>query len=252
MGTSTSSKGASNNSPLVPPWADTDGAGPGPTPDPNRFQGFRTSLGRFVSSGDRSYLDKALNRYARTTTGGAATGPRRFGAMAQSGADLYETLNQLRSDPARAPLNLQSLSGRSTREAIDAIVDSLVPQNGDADRIRTALNEALSKCLDGTGIFDASIITDDLLMQMMVEYMTICVFEQVVMDSNRAFNKAGSTNGYQAAETALYELVKDVTDRHMTPLLRGQIGFMTRAQMQSTQIAAVREVWREWEGLGDD
>lgn len=247
MGTSTSSKGPNGNSPLVPPWADIDGAGPGPDPEPNRFQGFRTSLGRFVSSGDRSYLTKALHRYARSSTGGSEVGPRRFGAMAQAGGGLFDVLNQLRNDPANAPLALRALAGRPTREVIDAIIDALVPENGDADRIRAALNEALAQCLDGVETFDFASITDEVLTEVMITYACMCVFEQVILDSNRAFGKAETPAQAEAAEQALLELVKAVTDKHMRPLLDGTIQAMTHAQVQAAQLTAITEVWKEWE-----
>lgn len=135
MGTSTSSRGPGNGSPLVPPWADVDSAGPGPAPESDRFRGFRTALGRYVGSSDPSYLTKALRHYTRSSTGGSTVGPRRFGAMAQVGGGLFGVLDQLRTNPAKAPVDLRALSGRPTREAIDAIVEALVPENGDAERI---------------------------------------------------------------------------------------------------------------------
>ena len=216
-------------------------------PQPNRFRGFRTSLGRFVSSGDHTYLHKALRGYARSATGGSTVGPRRFGAMAQAGGGLYGVLNQLRNDPVNAPVNLRALVGRSTREAINAIVDALVPENGDADRIRAALNEALATCLDGEAVFDFNNITDEVLMDVMVAYAAQCVFEQVVMDSDRAFAKAETPRQAEDAERDLFELVRVVTEKHMKPLLEGQLQAMTNDQMKAAQLAAIREVWREWE-----
>jgi hypothetical protein len=247
MGTSTSSRGPNNNSPLVPPWADVDGAGPGPEPQPNRFRSFRTSLGRFVASGDRAYLHKALRGYARSATGGSAVGPRRFGAMAQVAGSLYGVLNQLRTDPYNAPVNLRALAGRPTREAISAIVDALVPENGDADRVRAALNEALSICLDGEASFDFNNITDEVLMEVLVVYTAQCVFEQVVMDSDRAFAKADTPRQAEDAERDLLELVRAVTEKHMRPLLEDQLPAMTNDRMQVVQLSAIKEVWREWE-----
>ena len=246
MGTSTSSKGPGNNSPLVPPWADVDGAGPGPEPEAVRFRGFRTSLGRFVGSGNRSYLTKSLRSYAQSSTGGSGVGPRRFGAMAQAGGGLFGILNQLRTDPSKAPFNLGALAGRPTREAIDAIVEALVPENGDAERIRTALNEALSECLEGVETFDFEDITDELLVEVMIAYVVRCVFEQIVLDSDRAFGKAASVDQLDRAENELLELVKIVTDKHMRPLLDGQVQVMTSEQIQLAELAAIREVWKEW------
>lgn len=247
MGTSTSSRGPNRKSPLVPPWADIDGAGPGPAPPPNRFKGFRTSLGRFVSSGDRTYLYKALRGYSRSATGGSAVGPRRFGAMARAGGGLYDILNQLRTDAAKAPISLRDLAGRPTQDVINAIVAALIPENGDADRIRAALNEALSTCLEGEVAFDFNRITDEVLMELMVAYVTQCVFERIVLDSDRAFSRAKMPKQSEDAESALFELVRAVTDKHMRPLLEGQFQAMTDNQIQAIQLAAIREVWREWE-----
>ena len=247
MGTSTSSKGANNRSPLVPPWADVDGTGPGPKPEENRFKSFRTHLGKFVASGDGQQLRKALHSYARSSTGGSTVGPRRFGAIAQAGAGLFGTLNQLRTDPANAPVKFAALAGRPTREVIDALVDALVPENGDADRIRTALNEALSACLDGVPAFDFASITDDVLVNLMVAYTALSIFQAIVMDSDRAFTKGATPAAVERAEKDLMQLVEVITDKHMQPLLKNQVASLTTDQMQAVQLAAVKEVWKEWE-----
>lgn len=247
MGTSTSSRGPGNNSPLVPPWADVDGGGPGPEPEPDRFRGFRTSLGRYVGAGDHSYLTKAMRSYARSSTGGSTVGPRRFGAMAQAGGGLFGILNQLRTDPDKAPVNLSGLAGRPTRDAIDAIVEALVPENGDAERIRSALNEALSECLEGVETFDFGDITDELLVEVMIGYVARCVFEQIMLDSDRAFRKTASADQQDRAERGLLALVKEAADKHMRHLLDGPVRGMTGEQIQAAELAAIREVWKEWE-----
>jgi hypothetical protein len=167
--------------------------------------------------------------------------------MARAGGGLYDILNQLRTDPANAPVNLRDLAGRPTHDVINAIVAALVPENGDADRIRAALNEALSTCLEGEVVFDFNSITDEVLMDLMVAYATQCVFEQIVLDSDRAFSKAKTPKQAEDAEAALFELVRAVTDKYMKPLLEGQLQSMTGNQMQAVQLAAIREVWREWE-----
>jgi len=167
--------------------------------------------------------------------------------MAQAGGGLFGALNQLRTDPAKAPVNLRALAGRPTREAIDAIVEALVPENGDAERIRTALNEALSECLEGVATFDFGDITDELLVEIMIAYVVRCVFEQIVLDSDRAFGKAISVDQLDQAEKELFELVKVATDKHMRPLLDGQVNGMTGEQIQTAELAAIREVWKEWE-----
>jgi hypothetical protein len=247
MGTSTSSKGPNDRSPLVPPWADLDGAGPGPNPDPHRFQAFRTSLGKFVSQGDGRHLRSALRSYARSSTGGSGVAPRRFQAMAQAGGALYSTLQQLRAHPGQAPIDLRGLAGRPVREAIDAIVNALVPNNGDADRIRAALDQSLAECLVGVAVFDANLFDAGMLIDVMLAYVARCIFEQIVLDSKDAFAKAKASGQVERAEIALWELVKVVAEQHMRPLFVGQGAPMTAEQIQRLQIEAIRAVWRDWE-----
>ncbi|PZQ33259.1 MAG: hypothetical protein DI562_01980 [Stenotrophomonas acidaminiphila] len=169
--------------------------------------------------------------------------------MAQAGAGLFNALEALRANPATAPFNLGALAGQSTREVINALVEALVPVNGDAERIRVALNEALASCLEGQDAFDVSTITDELLVQLMVAYTALCVFEQVILDSSDAFAKANSSQEAKAAEDELWVLVQTATDKHMQPLLQDRIGAMTEDDMQRAQVRAIREVLHEWEGF---
>lgn len=247
MGTSTSSRGPGSNTPMVPPWADTDGQGPGPTPPPQRFKEFRKRLGKFVSTGDRSELHNAVGRYAKTATGGSAVGPRRFGAMAQAGGALFDALAQLRNGASPAGLNLGALDGIDTDLAIEAIVQALVPPNGDADRIRSAMNEALSECLQGYDDFDFAHITDEMLIEVMLVYVRQCVFQQIVLDSRDALGKAEESGRVEEAERELLALVGAATETHMRPLLSGDLRVINSVQMEQAQLQAIRDIWIEWE-----
>lgn len=248
MGTSTSSRGPGSNSPLVPPWADTDGQGEGPDSEPQRFRGFRTSLGKFVSGGDSDDLRSALGHYAKTATGGRAVGPRRFGSMARSGGALFEAMAALRDGRDAAPgLDVASLNGRDTDLVIEAIVGALVPADGDADRIRVAMHEALSECLEGMEQFDFSRITDEIIVDMMLAYVAQCIYEQIVLDSRDAFAKASAAGRVEQAENDMRELVRAAADKHMAPLLTGNVRRFNGPMIEAAQLHAIREVWAEWE-----
>lgn len=247
MGTSTSSRGPGSNTPMVPPWADTDGQGPGPTPPPQRFKEFRKSLGKYVSNGDREELHNAVGRYAKTATGGSTVGPRRFGAMAHAGGALFDALAQLRNGVSPRGLNLEALDGLDTDVAIDLLAQALVPTNGDADRIRTAMNEALSECLQGHDDFDFAHITDEMLIEVMLVYVRQCVFQQIVLDSRDALGKAAESGRVEEAERELLALVGAATETHMRPLLSGDIRLMDGAQIAQVQLLAIRDIWIEWE-----
>lgn len=246
MGTSTSSRGSGGKSPLVPPWADTDGKGPGPEPPPKRFGPFRRQMGDFVSSGDTGALRKALGHYARTATGGRAVGPRRFGSMVQVGGALFDALATLQTGAIPPDLELETLDGIDVDVAIQALVEALLPENGDAERIRVAIIEAMSECLEGFEEFDFSKITHEMVVKVVVAYLSACVFGQVMLESNRAFSKAAEAGRLEQAENDMRSLVRASVDKHLHPALAGRKR-LSGKDVEQAQRRALTEVWTEWE-----
>ena len=145
MGTSQSSSGPGGSSPLVPPWADDEPQKPIPKPPPIRFKGFRQSLGRFINTNNQSDLRSALGHYARKSTGGAGLASRRLGSVTSAGTSLYNVLSSIAESrvPADISIDLEALTGQPSDIAIDIISRSLATNDGDADKIRTAMNRAL-------------------------------------------------------------------------------------------------------------
>lgn len=141
MGTSGSRPNAPPKSPIVPPWADTDGKGPGPEPEPGRFKQFRTSLGRFAKSGSSSDIRTALGHYARTSLGGdgGTSGARRMQPAIRVGAGLAAALAGVaRGETGEAVLgfNLVAMAGAPIQEVIAAIVNALAPAGGLPKRMK--------------------------------------------------------------------------------------------------------------------
>ena len=68
-------------------------------------------------------------------------------------------------------------------------MNALTPENGDAEKIKAAINTALSEALEGLTEFDPTSISDEMLVNIMIFYLRESIFEQVVMDSDRAFQK---------------------------------------------------------------
>lgn len=251
MGTSTSSKGPKNNSPLFPPWADATPDQPvPPPPEGSRFKSFRANMGKYVNSGENQFLRRSLGEYARAATGGSATGARRYGAMSKAGSNLFGVINDLRhggTGEENAGVNLAALAGKDVDFAIQEIVTALTPGNGDAEKIRAAMNTALSEALEGIDEFNPLDISDDMIVDMMIFYLRECVFEQVIMDSNEAFQK-GDLQKCQDAEGALHDLVGSVVDQHMRPYFLDGVTNLTQNQVKDIQQNAVKEVLIEWEG----
>jgi hypothetical protein len=172
--------------------------------------------------------------------------------MARSGGVLFDTLSSLRSGGSAlsaAGVDLSSLNGKDTDVVIEAIANALAPQNGDGDRIRVAIIEALSECLEGVAQFDFSRIDDEMVVAVMLAYTRNCLFEQIILDSRDAFAKAQEAGRVEQAERALCELIAAATDLHMRPLLSGQLAVLNGPLVEAAQIKALAEIWAVWEGF---
>ena len=250
MGTSASSRGPGSGTPLVPPWAEIEAKGQ-PQPEHRRFQTFRTRLGQFASSGDRGKLRSALSAYASRATGGSSVGPRRFGAMAAAGGALVSALRDAGlggTGHAASGIDIRSLTGLAIDVAIEAIVSAMTSPGGDGEKIRAAMQVALSETLEGMDTFDVQGLDEALMVDLLVNYTRECVFLQVLMDSDRAFEKAETAEESIKAEDAILELVGSVTDKHLRPLLEGDLSTLSQTRLAEIQVTALTEVWEEWEG----
>lgn len=252
MGTSKSNPGAGPRSPLIPPWAD-DG-NPPPPPIPNRFQAFRGALGKAASSRTSEDFGKALRLYATKATGGGGTAARRFSSMAKDGARLVNALSQLRSGtaPTINGVDLGGLTGLPCDAAIDVLVTALSEGHGDSEKVRAAMQEALANALDGQVNFDPTQITDELLIQILQNYLSECVFLDIVANGDKALSKP--ENGSQAieAENMLRETVKVAVDVAMLASLQAgtPLNQMTTSDLTQLQQQAIRDVWTAWEVEG--
>lgn len=249
MGTSQSSLGPGSNSPLVPPWAD-DHVEPTPEnndsvpqPEAHRFRTFRQSIGKFIRSGDYSDLESALGDYSRKSTGGGKTAVLRMGNVIHGGSTLYRAL----SGNDKTAINLNSLSGTSCESAINLIVQSLSVVGGDADTIRVAMNAALVEALDGVRVFEPSVITDDVIVNTMINYISENILLRIVMDAGKAWTHAETPQQQINAENTLRELIKVVVDKKMAPMFNDNMRSLTYSEIQKLQQDTFFEVWQIWE-----
>lgn len=249
MGTSQSSTGPTGRSPLVPSWADDQPQQPLPAPQPARLKPFRQSLGRFVSSGDRGELQAALGNYARKGTGGGGSASRRMGLITHSGGSLYGALTGTGDFGVSSDfrINLAQLVGKPCDFAIAKITQALTPNNGDADKIRVAMNHALVQALDGIDVFDISCITDDVIISTMINYVTESIFLQIVSDAGKAWNKATDKIQSLNAESDLRELIKVIVDKNMASKLAGNVRIFMQSEIVNIERQVIIDVWSEWE-----
>ncbi len=252
MGTSASSKGPKSTSPLVPPWADDEPGKSLPAPEGQRFRSFRTEFGRAAAGGGVGVLQSALGKYAREATGGSSYGPRRYGPAYVSGASLAETLSDLASGgtgQTASGVDLSGVAGQPIDVAAQEIARALAPENADADRISAAIQEALVEVLPEAEVFDPTTLTSDQLVQILVEFFSRILFQEITNTAGDAWKKAPDAQHATQTEADLLELIRVVVDKHFSQRLTEALGRATRAEFTRLERAAMDEIWREWEAL---
>jgi hypothetical protein len=273
MGTSASSKGQSGSNPLVPPWAE-DGetvtiAGGGdqgddldisnsevqsdiPPPqkvqlNPTRFQSARRSFGEYARTGSRDELKKSLRKYSKTSTGGGAGAAKRLASGITAGTGLFGLLSGNPVTTSSGSLELASLSGLTTDQAIDQIVTHLTPDSADADTVRLAMNFALSEALQDSEFIDDVGFTPELMGEVFTLYITDLVFQQVLLDMGKSWFHAETAMRQINMENELRELIRVVVDGKLNGITGGDVSNITQTQITQVQISAIRETIDEWE-----
>jgi hypothetical protein len=209
-------------------------------------------MGKFVSTGNNEYLRRALGHYVRNSIGGSATGVRRFNQMMASGGTLFGLLDELRSGGtgiARTGVDLSRLAGMPVEAAIQAIVEAVAPETGDRELIRVAMLEALIECLQGQDVFNPAAISNEILVELLINFLIQCVFTHIVYESNESFAKNTDTTATAQRENDLLELIRVEVDSHAAPLIASGEN-LTAEQMQAIErsvIAGVLDVWEGWE-----
>lgn len=252
MGTSQSSTGPVEDSPLIPPWADDQPQQALPKPDARRFVPYRGALSNAVSNGKKSDIQRAIGYYARKASGGCYSAARRLGSVTHAGVRLFSALIEIYTFPGKSIIDLNTVIGLPIELAISTIAQTLTSEDGDSEKIYVAMNNALINTFavefNNTEIFHLKSITDDTIVYTVVNYLAESIFLQMVMDSNKAWNKADTPFKAIYIENELRALIKMGIAKYMLPKL--SIGNMrSLAQQQLSQIVrqTIIETWREWE-----
>jgi len=172
-----------------------------------------------------------------------------MGASVAAGGALWGGLQELRTGgtgQAATGANLSGCLGKPVDQAIESLVEALLPTNPDADKTRESLTAALSECLEGIQVFDVSILNDDFMAALMLTFMTHTIFAQVMSDSGKAFQKAASADVSVRAERALFAEIKSTVDRIMESKIGDSGAAITGEMMRDIQRETIEEVWAEW------
>ncbi|PJG85800.1 hypothetical protein [Conservatibacter flavescens] len=244
MGTSQSSVGPNGRSPLLPSWVD-DNQTPPQIPVPQRLKGVRQAIGRAVLGGGRESVRKALGHYARKASGGKHISVQKLGKITQAGSGLFGIFSD--GQQQQYSVNLHSLNGQPCDEVINQITELLAGHHGDSDKIRYAMNIALSEALEGMTTFDENSVTVEVIGKMMICYLTESIFIQISHDAGNAWNKGNNPVQIAEAENDLRQLIREVVDITLATKFTDDIFHLTTEQMQEIQNQAILDIWEEWE-----
>lgn len=211
MGTSKSSAGSPSKVPMVPPWVpDVEGDDKSKEPsvtgdaveDPSlsatvpiapqgRFNSTRRSLGKFVKSGSEGSLKKGVGRYFKNGLGGAGTATKRFGGTAANAGALYSALGDRDSRGDDSPIDKALSEGKTGKQVIDAVIESVCPINGsqDTESARNAMNDAFSELLSKYPQADLADLSESERNFVIVNYVSIDVYRRFILDVGDKFRK---------------------------------------------------------------
>lgn len=283
MGTSQSKPPAKGGSPLVPSWANQDPpttapAAPAdgnatlpqqqnppaqplpqqtspaaPPPDliqPRRHAGFRSSLKRFMASGDGADAQRALGHYARGSAGGGAAGGARVARSARVGGAVISALSNMVAGVTVAPngFNLASLSGRPIADTVAGIVDAFCPPGIiDEDLLRAAMGEALTEAFNGLDDFDPTAVDDYAVVVATRVFIAELVFNTISAEQGQAAENVPPLQAV-ARENDLRDLIREVTDATATPIIQAAGSALSQNQVSQMVQKIVTLIFEEMSG----
>jgi hypothetical protein len=100
--------------------------------------------------------------------------------------------------------------------------------------------------------FDFTQISSDMIIDLMLNYTEQYLFQQIILDSRSAFDKADTPENIASLEKDLHSLIKSSVDKHMSTQLKNGENSLTRKDIESIQMKALEDIWGEWEDYLND
>lgn len=259
---------AQNNPPDgVPqePVAKDAATNPAPAPAPEispamapaaRFKGARLSLGSFARSGDAADMRRGVGRYVRSGYGGARTAASRFGGTTSTAGALYGALSSIAAGQAAAPgsaLDPVLLTGRSARQVIDVIVETVRPADGtqDAEASRAAIRDALSELLTKFVEADPLNLNPEQREFVIERFVAIDVYRRFVLDLGKTIqDKAPSAATGLSRLKQVKDYVKETIAASFRKLREAGQRISTGRVKEIVRVA-LRETMQVFEGYAE-
>lgn len=161
-------------------------------------------------------MRRGVSDYVRKGYGGHSAATRRFEGTARTAGSLYGALSGLATGAPgefTGTLDRGFLSGRSAREVIDAVIDSVRPVDGtqDAEASREAINEALSDLLESFPNADLLALSEEQRDLVIETYTAEDVFRRLQLDVGKHIHdKAPSVSDALSRLAQIRDYVREV------------------------------------------
>ncbi|WP_428718865.1 Qat anti-phage system associated protein QatB [Undibacterium curvum] len=159
-----------------------------------RYKEARTSMGRFMRTGDRSDAARAIGSFVRKGLGGASKAASRMRTSSQVAAALGGFLTQVR-DATDPTINEWVTSARarglSAQDAALEVINQIVPSGGSVDEesAKHAMNQAIIHLYEVDPSTDIFALTNEQISSLMGYTLAFDVYNRVQLELGRVFEK---------------------------------------------------------------
>jgi hypothetical protein len=178
--------------------------------------GARGGFSRFARTGSSSSLGKAVARYVRNGTGGAARAGRRMGASRSAARGLLGMVRDVQrvgAAEALRQLNLDGLAGQPAADVFVSLLEFICPPGGAVDEgiARQAMLEAIGDLADSdVGSFDT--LTREQLQDFFLDFIVRSIEGRVMADiGRRGITLPDDVTAVQNTQDQLHDFVEGAT-----------------------------------------
>lgn len=170
------------------------------TPDKikySAFQAAKTNYSRYLGSGDRVSMQRALQHYGNAT-GGTGGATRRMGTSRSTAGGLAHFIGALGTGGAKHALkefNLSDYVGQSACDVLFALSEVICPPGGTIDEgiARDAMHESIGELIN-SGITDLDSMNEAQRQELLINYFTHSIQGRIVNDIGHGTVKMPSSN----------------------------------------------------------
>lgn len=212
--------------------SDSNGAGPLSTPKGN--------FTRYVRSGSRSSLGKAIAGYVRNGTGGATRASRRMGSSRVVASGLLSILGDFQQGGAAQVLqrfNLSSLAGEPVATVFVSLVEFLCPPGGSVDEgvSRQAMLDTIADISD-TDVDSFDLLTSEQLQEIFIGFVVHSIEGRIMADIGKnGIKLPDDIDAIGEIQETLHDFVDGATRVQLRDELRDVSGLSGREVNQKVE-----------------